>query len=279
MASKSRSAGTSARLLLTLLMPAVFLAAGEASGVQLTVSWVDNTNGVATTRLERRLGTGAVFAAIADLPPGVIAYVDASVSPATTYCYRTLAYDAARVSSYSVEACATSGSGGDALNVTVSKAGAGAGTVASTPAGILCGTACSATYFAGTSVTLAASPAIGSAFTGWSGSGCAGTSACALAGNASVTVTASFSLATYTLTVATSGPGTVTSTPAGINCGSVCSATYPNGTLLRLTATPNKNGVAFTGWGGGCSGSSSTCAVSVNAATAVAAAFKKGNGK
>jgi hypothetical protein len=57
------------------------------------------------------------------------------------------------------------------------------GTVTSTPAGILCGTACSATYVSGTAVTLTATPAIGSTFTRWSGGGCAGTAACTLADN------------------------------------------------------------------------------------------------
>jgi Divergent InlB B-repeat domain len=56
-------------------------------------------------------------------------------------------------------------------------------------------------------VILAATPAIGSVFTGWSGGGCAGTATCTLAGNAPVAVTATFNLVTYPLTVATAGPG------------------------------------------------------------------------
>ena len=276
MIAKSRSAAASTFLLLTLLTSAVFLGAGEAGGAQLTASWVDNSSGMATTRLERRLGTDLAFSAIADVPPGMTAYVDASVSPGTTYCYRALAYDADGVSPYSDEVCTTSSTQGSELNVTVSKAGNGIGTVASTPAGILCGTACAATYPAGTSVTLAATPAVGSTFTGWSGAGCAGTAACTFAGNTPVTVTASFSLvslASYPLTVATSGPGKVTSTPSGINCGSVCSATYPSGTLITLTAKPNNTGTFFTGWSGGCSGSAPTCTTTMTAARAVSATF------
>jgi hypothetical protein len=76
MISKSWSAALGTRLLLTLLTSAAFLGAGEASGAQLTASWIDNSNGVATTRLERRLGTDVAFAAIADVPPGVTEYVD-----------------------------------------------------------------------------------------------------------------------------------------------------------------------------------------------------------
>lgn len=44
---------------------------------------------------------------VADVPAGVTEYVDASVDPSTTYCYRALAYDAAGVSPYSDEACAS----------------------------------------------------------------------------------------------------------------------------------------------------------------------------
>ena len=195
MVAKSRFALTSTRLLLTLLTCAAFLDARESDGAQLTASWVDNSNGTATTRLERRLQTDVAYAAIADVAPGVTAYSDASVSPGTTYCYQVLAYDAAGVSPYSAEACATSGYDGY-LYLTVSKAGDGAGTVASTPAGIQCGTTCSATYLAGTSVTLTATPASGSTFTGWSGGGCTGTGTCTPADIDEVTVTATFAAAT-----------------------------------------------------------------------------------
>jgi hypothetical protein len=280
MGSNTRFASRAARLLLGMLTPAVLLGVEEAGGAQLTASWVDNSAGTATTRIERRVATDPAFAALADVPPGVATYVDASVSPGTTYCYRALAYDAIGVSPYSEEACATSNYDGYSLAVSVSKAGTGDGTVVSTPAGINCGTACSATFLSSNSVTLDATTTSGSTFTGWSGGGCSGTAPCTLAGNATVTVTASFSPAFYALTVAKSGPGSVTSAPAGISCGSDCSESFANGTMVTLTANPN-NGSTFMGWtGGGCSGASLTCTVSVRSATSVSAAFNKtGKGK
>ena len=77
----------------------------------------------------------------------------------------------------------------------------------------------------------------------------------------------------YLLTVSDtgSGAGTVSSTPAGISCGSTCSSQYSSGTAVTLTATP-ASGSSFTGWGGGCSGTG-TCVVTMNAATAVTASF------
>ena len=129
---KSRSAAARTRLLLTLLTFTAVLGAREVNGAQLTASWVDNSNAVATTRLERRLATDVTFAAIADVPPGVTEFIDPSLSPGTTYCYRALAYDADGVSPYSDEVCATSSNQGYELNVTIRQAGTGAGTVAST---------------------------------------------------------------------------------------------------------------------------------------------------
>lgn len=104
MVSKSRFVSASTHL---LLISAAFLGAGEASGASLTASWVDNSNGVATTRLERRLATDVAFGAVADVPPGVTEYVDPSLSPGTEYCYRALAYVADGVSPYSDEVCTT----------------------------------------------------------------------------------------------------------------------------------------------------------------------------
>lgn len=75
-----------------------------------------------------------------------------------------------------------------------------------------------------------------------------------------------------TLSVTTQGSGTVTSTPAGIDCGSTCSQSYPSGTSVVLTAAPGKSWV-FGGWSGACSGMSTTCTVTVNGTTAVTAAF------
>ena len=156
--------------------------------------------------------------------------------------------------------------------VTVTKAGTGSGTVTSSPAGINCGPTCSASFPNGTSVTLTATPAAGSTFTGWSGA-CTGTGACNLTMSANRAVTATFALVTRTLTVAKAGTGsgTVTSSPAGINCGPTCSASFPNGTSVTLTATPAA-GSTFTGWSGACTGTGA-CNLTMSANRAVTATF------
>ena len=55
----------------------------------------------------------------------------------------------------------------------------------------------------------------------------------------------------YNLDVSKSGTGTVTSSPSGINCGSTCSATYPQNTVVTLSASP-ASGWTFSNWSGNC---------------------------
>jgi len=139
--------------------------------------------------------------------------------------------------------------------------------------GISCGLLCSAPFPSGTEVTLTATNAPGSTFTGWSGGGCSGTGTCTVTLTTDTTVTATF-IPRVTLTVARAGAGagTVTSSPAGIDCGATCAATYNQNTTVTLTAAAAP-GSAFVGWsGGGCSGTG-TCIVTMSAATSVTATF------
>jgi hypothetical protein len=76
--------------------------------------------------------------------------------------------------------------------VSVGKSGTGSGTITSTPGGISCGATCASNFPKGTTVTLTASPASGSAFTSWSGA-CAGQGAsCSLLITSSRSSTALF---------------------------------------------------------------------------------------
>jgi hypothetical protein len=158
--------------------------------------------------------------------------------------------------------------------LTVSKAGAGSGTVTSSPPGIDCGATCSASFDESTLVTLTAAPAAGSTFTGWSGGGCSGTGDCRVTLSSDRTVTATFARIQHTVTAAKAGTGSgsVSSSPAGIDCGATCSALFDEGTSVTLTATPAA-GSTFTGWSGaGCSGTG-TCTVTANADATATATF------
>lgn len=105
------------------------------------------------------------------------------------------------------------------------------------------------------------------------------------AASGSVTATATGASATamlsgsggFRLTVALGGgsTGTVTSVPAGVNCGADCNELYAGGTSVTLQArVSNGSGVMFGGWsGGGCSGVFRDCAVTVSASVTVTANF------
>lgn len=162
--------------------------------------------------------------------------------------------------------------------VSVSKQGAGSGTVVSTPAGISCGSACTADFSTGTTVALQATAAPGSVFAGWTGA-CTGTAACSLLVTAPQAVTASFNLLSYNLGVSVSkaGNGTVRSADGKISCSGTstgtCSASYTAGSSVSLTAQP-AGGRKFVGWSGACTGTSSTCVVSMTASKSVKASFR-----
>src|SRR5262249_28515029 len=75
-----------------------------------------------------------------------------------------------------------------------------------------------------------------------------------------------------TVSKAGTGSGTITSAPAGINCGTTCSTSFTSGTAVTLTAAPAV-GSTFTGWSGACTGTASNCTGTMSAATSVTAAF------
>jgi hypothetical protein len=86
-------------------------------------------------------------------------------------------------------------------------------------------------------------------------------------------VTAQFEVSSFTLSVTKtgSGSGTVTDDKGKINCGSTCSGTYANGTMVSLSAKPS-TGSGFIGWSGDCSGTGA-CVVTMDKARSVNAQF------
>jgi hypothetical protein len=85
-------------------------------------------------------------------------------------------------------------------------------------------------------------------------------------GGGIVTVTVNMQPSTRTLVVQKSGTGTatVTSSPAGINCGPTCIASFANNSLVTLTVSLSP-GTTFNGWGGACTpaGRNLTCVLAM----------------
>lgn len=141
------------------------------------------------------------------------------------------------------------------VTVSVTLAGTGSGSIASTPSGMTCSSdSCSGSYPAATWITLQATPADGSLFTGWSGT-CSGTGSCTVQANSNASVTATFTAIqpTLTVTLSGSGGGSVTSSPSGINCPGTCAAQFDQNSTVTLAAAPSSSS-SFTGWSGACSG-------------------------
>jgi phospholipase C len=135
---------------------------------------------------------------------------------------------------------------------------------------------CNASFPGGTMVVLTATPKAGSSFAGWSGP-CTGTGTCSLKLTSNVSVTATFTanapppLFQLTVQSAGTGAGNVSSNPAGIDCGTTCSASFKSGTMVTLTATANA-GSTFAGWSGGCTGTS-PCSLMLTSDASVTATF------
>ncbi len=156
--------------------------------------------------------------------------------------------------------------------LSIARAGTGSGQVISKPSGIACGRDCYYAYTLNTLVTLTATPTdTNSVFEGWSGhEDCADGQ---VTMDASKSCTATFN-ATRQLTVikAGLGNGTISSSPAGINCGSSCSARFFINESVRLSATPGSS-YRFSSWTGCNSTAGNICTVTMTTAKSVTATF------
>jgi len=141
------------------------------------------------------------------------------------------------------------------FTLTTATTGDGQGTVTLSPAPV------GGTYNYGQTVTVTASPAISSNFTGITGD-CT-TNPCTLTMYANHAVSANFDKKTFTLTTSTTGAGSGTVSGAG---------TYKYGDPVTVTASP-ASGSRFASWGGDCAGMP-TCSLTMYANHAVSAEFE-----
>ena len=68
------------------------------------------------------------------------------------------------------------------------------------------------------------------------------------------------------------GSGTVTSSPAGINCETTCSPRFDPNTTITLAAKPDRRS-RFLGWDGACSSRHARCTTTLNRAKTLTARF------
>jgi hypothetical protein len=173
--------------------------------------------------------------------------------------------------------------------LTVGLAGTGAGVVSSNPRGIDCSTPeprarrnreryalgkdCSEIVRHTAAVVLTPAARAGSAFVSWSGA-CTGAGPCEAVMDGAKAVTARFeAIHPLSVVISGSGGGSVSSVPAGIQCGADCAEWYRAGTAVSLAALPDDTS-SFTGWGGSCTGIAS-CHLTVDGAALVTAEFTR----
>jgi len=125
--------------------------------------------------------------------------------------------------------------------LTIAKTGTGIGRVASTPAGIDCGSVCIYHYCPGETVTLTATANTGSTFTGWSGGGCSGTGQCVLTATCGQTVSANFTAELSTTTTAavstTTTAGAATTTTVSVNATTTTAPVNTTTTTAAISTT------------------------------------------
>ncbi len=137
------------------------------------------------------------------------------------------------------------------IRVDVAVFGLGSGRVVSVPAGIDCGTTCTAVFDGTQTVQLVAEPFGTSVFSGFGGN--VDCSDGLLTPDGDKFCTARFDLtavpATLNVEFAGTGAGRVVSTPSGIDCPGRCAAGYPIPTRVELTPLAD-DGSTFVGWSG-----------------------------
>jgi uncharacterized repeat protein (TIGR02543 family) len=126
-----------------------------------------------------------------------------------------------------------------------------------------------ASYPAGTLVSVSATPDAGAVFDGFGGDLDGTAIPQLLTVDGDKAVSASFSPESYTLSVTSVGPGTVTLDPPG--------GVYEPGTGVTLTAVPTR-GYFFNGWSGDLSGTANPMPLVVDADYTVEAQFKSAGG-
>jgi len=119
--------------------------------------------------------------------------------------------------------------------LTIAKGGTGGGVISGT--GITCGSDCNESFNGGTSVTLAATPASGSTFAGWSGGGCSGTGSCSITLSANTTASAIFELtapSNLSPTISLTSPSNNFTTTAPATLTLSANASDSDGTISKV---------------------------------------------
>src|SRR4029077_18568215 len=186
------------RFVLYLLVSSLW--ASTASAVStLNIAWQDNSRHKAGFNVEPATSASGPFTKIATTGANVTTYNDTSLPEATNLWYRVNAFNTTGASAYSNVICAVT-----KATLNIAKVGNGSGRIVSVPAGLNCTGSCAAQFTGNSTITLSATPAGGSLFTGWSGA-CTGVGSCTVTMSNQVNVFANFYLNALALSGSSSG--------------------------------------------------------------------------
>jgi hypothetical protein len=174
------------RFILYLLVALLWASTANAVST-LNVAWQDNSNNEDGFNIERATSASGPFSKIATVGANITTYGNTNLAEATNFCFRVNAFNASGVSSFSNVICAVT-----RATLNMAKTGSGSGRVTSVPAGIICDVSCAVQFSGNSTVTLTATAAAGSVFTGWSGA-CTGIGPCTVTMNSQVNVSGNFS--------------------------------------------------------------------------------------
>jgi hypothetical protein len=253
----------------TTVTHSLSITANGLGGVSTDPAGITCRGGVCSSKFDQ--GTTVTVTAHPDMGASFSGWSGAC-SGVSTSCNVTMGADMQATATFTT----ADGVGTHSISVGVT----GSGIVTSRPPGINCPSACTARFTDTTAVTLDAVTQAGAVFSGWTGA-CAGAASCVVTVSQDATLTATFSRPANSNSLAISiatGAGTVTSTPAGIDCPTnACSFFFPTGSSVTLVASPSPNS-AFNSWSGGGCGASATCTVKLITDTPVSAAFTNSSG-
>ena len=137
------------------------------------------------------------------------------------------------------------------------------------------GNICSGTYSRGTTITITATANTGSHFDSWLGCDSTESNLCIVTMKGNKSVSATFTLNNYTLTVTKTGSGSGMISASGLSCiGTTCTGSYPYNTPVTITAIPDSTS-NFTEWTGCDSTNSNTCTVTMTGNRSVSAVFTR----
>jgi hypothetical protein len=238
---------------------------------RIRISWLDHSEDCDSDECDVSGVPNGVRVKIQPLPgPNtVVENYGGACAGSAQQCTVILNEDAGVTTSFQNASALTTSYG---LNLTRSTGGS----VQSIPPGIDCGgdTGCKAAFKRNIAVRLTVNVANGYTFGGWSGD-CSGTTGCSVSMTVSRTISAAFRAIRDQLNIVKSGRGigTITTDPAGIQCGEICAYSFRRASSVTLRAVPNGSS-RFRTWGGACSGKKQ-CTLTITAPVELTAAFDR----